>query len=101
MLVCVVIIGMVFKRGEEPFFNQVAASRAIRTVKRTHVLDRACQAWCRFDACGIDRQLDGKQLVGPSAALEDFFSTDKRALFQSEGNARAVSACQIQLFPKL
>jgi len=50
-----VMIVVAIKRIEQPLFNQVAASWAVRAVKRTHVFDRARQAWCRFDARGVNR----------------------------------------------
>ncbi len=96
----VIVVLVAIKRIEQPVFNQVAAGGAVRAVKRTHVLYGACQARCRFNARGVNRQLDGKQFVRPPAALEDLFATDERALFQSQGHTRAVPAGQVQLFPE-
>ena len=65
------------------------------------MLDRTRQTGRLFDACGVNRQLDSKQLERPSATFKNFFATDERAPFKADGNARAVAARQVKLFPQL
>src|SRR6185503_18862595 len=69
-LVCVVVC--IIKRIDEPVFNQIAARRAVRTIKRTHVLDRARQAWSLLDTGSVNREFDGVKFVGPPAAFKYF-----------------------------
>jgi hypothetical protein len=92
---------VVFKRVDEPVFNQIAARRAVRAIKRTHVLDGARQTWGLLDARGIDRQFDCKKLVCPSTTFEDFFAPYQRSPLKTDGHARAVATCKIKFLPEL
>ena len=65
------------------------------------MLNRTRQTWRLFDACGVNRQLDCKQLVSPPAAFKSFFAPYQGAPFEADSNAGAVAACQVKRLPQL